>query len=293
MRSPVPQSKRNPEMNDDGDFEDFEPIADEVFDPIPPTKSESGFGNSERSVFSNGRLDLVPLARQPETRFQHGLQAIAWALSTGCRDGIPDALRRASYADPAEFWQDFLSQRMTAGDFIHRMASFHFSPAMNGIDLIEMGLSSLLKEAARDEEPFILKNGKIEPGGAVRWLLSMPRQRSHVPPELAAHIEGQCAPESPSQTEAVEPPSASNPGASVPSKTKVNAIHMKGIPAKVSTAPSARKLGRRARKMPEVEAAMRKMDQAALDQMIEKEMESHFGASRFTCRTARNKVLNR
>lgn len=190
MRPPVPQSKRNPEMNDDGDFEDFEPIAPAVFDPIPPTKSESGFGNSERSVFSNGRLDLVPLARQPETRFQHGLRAIAWALSTGCRDGIPDALRRASYADPAEFWQDFLSQRMTAGDFIHRMASFHFSPAMNGIDLIEMGLSSLLKEAARDEEPFILKNGKIEPGGAVRWLLSMPRQRSHVPPELALHIEG-------------------------------------------------------------------------------------------------------
>jgi hypothetical protein len=115
------------------------------------------------------------------------LAAIAENMTFGRVGAFDDVLKEAGYTDPADFWEDLLSENMKVGDFIHDMASFHFSPAR---DSIKMTLGGLFKQAALTDEPFILKNGMIEPRGAVRWLLCMPRRRALIPVELAQHIEG-------------------------------------------------------------------------------------------------------
>ena len=145
-------------------------------------------------VSRNHGLDLVHPALQPQTRFELARLAISGYLTTGVPVDQPSAfaagLERADYAGPSDFWEDFLSRPVKIGDFIFFVSSLHFSPSMNGVDLIKMTLRDLFKTAVQLEEPFILKARLIEPRGAVRWLLSSRLNRSLVPVELAQHLEG-------------------------------------------------------------------------------------------------------
>src|ERR1700722_6456245 len=122
-------------------------------------------------------IGAVHPSLQPQVRFVITTAAIAANLTLGLVDAFNDGLKQGGYTNPADYWEDLLSEPMKAADFIHHMTSFHSNPALAGVDLIRMTLSSLLEEAAQTEESFILTNGMIEPRGAVRWLLSKPRRR--------------------------------------------------------------------------------------------------------------------
>jgi len=135
-------------------------------------------------------IGAVHPSLQPQVRFVITTAAIAANLTLGLVDAFNDGLKQGGYTNPADYWEDLLSEPMKAADFIHHMTSFHSNPALAGVDLIRMTLSSLLEEAAQTEESFILTNGMIEPRGAVRWLLSKPQRRALIPVELARHIEG-------------------------------------------------------------------------------------------------------
>jgi hypothetical protein len=156
-------------------------------------------------------IGAVHPSLQPRVRFVIALAAIAANLTFGLVDAFNDGLKQGGYTNPADFWEDLLSEPMKAADFIHDMTSFHFNPAMHGVDLIRMTLRGLLEQAAQTEESFILTNGMVEPRGAVRWLLSKPQRRALIPVELAQHIGG-----APSDAPAV----ASNAGKSSPPRLK-------------------------------------------------------------------------
>jgi hypothetical protein len=153
-------------------------------------------------------IGAVHPSLQPQTRFVIALAAIAANVGFGLVGAFDDGLKEAGYTDPADFWEDLLSENMKVGDLIHDMASFHSSRAR---DSIKMTLGGLFKQAALTDEPFILKNAMIEPRGAVCWLLSKPRRRALVPVELARHIEG--VPKSSTQTGAGDKASLPRSGA--------------------------------------------------------------------------------
>lgn len=142
-------------------------------------------------VSSNHGLDLVHPDLQPQTQFVLAHLAISGYLETGVPVDQPSAfaagLERAGYAGPSDFWEAFLSEPVTIGDFIFFVS---LRPSMPGVGAIKLTLLGLLKEAVRTKKPFILEDDLVEPRNAVRWLLSMGRRRSLIPVELAQHIEG-------------------------------------------------------------------------------------------------------
>jgi hypothetical protein len=224
---------------------------------------------AESIISRNYGLDLLHPAVQPPTRFKLAQLAIAGDLTTGRSDNLADGLRRTGY-DPEEFWEDFLSEPASIDDFILSISSFHFSPSMNGVDLIKMTLHGLLKQAARTGEPFILKAGMIDPRGAVIWLLSMRLRRALIPVELARHVEdGNTAVEMQATATAKE--------ALSPLSRKASMTNPRGP---------------RPYQMPRVLEEMRRESADRLASMKLEEMRVVFRASRDTCEKARRSLLS-
>jgi hypothetical protein len=187
---------------------------------------------------------IVHPSLQPQTRFVIAATAIVVNRSLGRVNAFDDGLKQAGYTNLPDFWEDLLSEPRPREDFIHYMASFHFSFSpfseddggsvvfdptwMNHADLIKITLRGLLAQATQTEEPFVLKAGLIEPHGAVRWLLSKPLRRSLIPAELIEHIEGIAPPPSPPKRKGGRPPAADWSAIEVAVNEEIDAV---GLPS--------------------------------------------------------------
>jgi len=185
---------------------------------------------------------------------------IAHARSTTGTDG--NAYAEAGFRSPDEYWADATSEPMEVSKFVHRLVIHFLTPSEDG-DYYKRDLEVALHTAAVNGESWFIevpgKECKLRPRDAAQWLLSMPKREHLVPVGLRAFLED-------SQTSAT------------------------ADPAPIVAAKSRRK-GKRP-KSDAIIARMRTMDPDKLTELREKQLAAEFGASRDTCRKARDEVLS-
>jgi hypothetical protein len=201
MRSPVPQSKRNPEMNADGDFEDFDVIPDEVFDPMPPTKPayrpEDDFVRESRPAQSpasvgDARVRLI---------IANGKIMANHTAGSGWSD--EEIIRQEGFGDWNGYWKIALAQEMKVSDFVFLLETHMLDPDRTAREIkgaaitIRMLITSSLREAFENHESWLfqaksgsekLEDYRVRPREAAEWFLSRPLDRDRLPEKLRAFL---------------------------------------------------------------------------------------------------------
>ena len=143
--------------------------------------------------------DVLPAFR-PDVQFQLAWLEMRMALTRGQQDAFVHAIGQAGYEKPSQFWEAAMAEPMEASKFIDFISGFYLSPSMRGVDFARSALNSLVKRACDAALRFILKdkyierNGKpareviIDPSGATRWILSLPRRCELIPAELTQYL---------------------------------------------------------------------------------------------------------
>ena len=143
--------------------------------------------------------DVLPAFR-PDVQFQLAWLEMRMALTRGQQDAFVHAIGQAGYEKPSQFWEAAMAEPMEASKFIDFISGFHLNPSMRGVDFARSALNSLIKRACDVALPFILKdkyierNGKpareviIDPSGATRWILSLPRRCELIPADLTQYL---------------------------------------------------------------------------------------------------------
>ncbi len=195
------------------------------------------------------------------------------------REWFTQWLAQRDLEEEDAYCNDLLSKRMSAAGFISTVEVAHLEvgKSFTEIEPFRDELWYAIETAYAANEPWLrlydcaLHIGPIwlelDPRAAALWLLSRPLYRHLVPPHWARVVLGDAKP--------------------MPKELTSKAAVSGEKPEQRAHGPKPEQRDRVTREMRQ----MQQRDPRRLAEMLEKEMEGEFRASRTTCRAARNRVL--
>jgi hypothetical protein len=194
-----------------------------------------------------------------------------------------EILRCGGYHDPNEYWRDAMSQEMKVPDFVSLLEDHLLDPARTADEIcgqimpIRTLIESSLDEALDNGEPWFFRGRKgalkLHPRAAAAWMMRRTFEQDRVPATLRAFLEGENGRQSPEPV------------------LKPNAVGQEPL-------HRSRQRGRKPIVLQRVKDEMiaaidgGKLERTELKEMLEKTLAERFGASRDTCRKARDAVLS-